>query len=75
MIGDGESVDPGECLRDRLDLNEVEREAGFPMDEACAEGLVGVVEVDGGGVETVGFSLFGDVGEGGGVGGGAEGGQ
>ncbi len=57
------SVDPRECLRDGLHLNEIEREAGFLVDEARAEGLAGVVEVEGGSTEAAGRGLLGDVAE------------
>jgi len=69
LIGDGESVDPGEGLRDGLDLNEVKGETGFIVDEASAEGLTGVIEIEGSGVEAVARGLCGDVGESGRVGG------
>ena len=69
LIGDGEGVDPGEGLGDGLDLDEIEGETGFVVDEAGAEGLAGIIEIEGGGVETVAGGLGGDVGEGGGVGG------
>jgi len=53
FVGDGEGVDPGEGLGDGLDLNEVKGEAGFFVDEAGAEGVAGIVEIEGGGAEVV----------------------
>ena len=64
FIGDGKSVDPGEGLRNRLKLDQVEREAGFAMHETGAEGLARVVKIDGTGAKSVGGRLLGYVAEG-----------
>ena len=60
---DREGIYPDEGLRDGLHLNEIEGEAGFLVHETRAEGLIRVIEVDGGGAEAVAGCLFGDIAE------------
>ena len=46
LIGHWEGINPGECLRHGLYLDEIQRKTGFLMDKSGAEGLFGIVKIN-----------------------------